>query len=147
VDPSCVFSPSDGLQIDINPGNYKVQAKVLNYGSDLVISRVRVILPGIEPEPGVEIGRTRTDIAMIGICDPEAFQTEFENQGKAAWDRIEGMIFAGKLSGIAELNKQSGAVMPFVSSGSSDGEYPVFDLVDGGKRVGIEVQFNAVDLD
>jgi hypothetical protein len=92
---------------------------------------------------GKELGETGTDSAMIGVCDIKVFEKACgRDPGDEVQDAIEAQTDGG--FGIITLKKFPGAVVPFVPTGS-DGSGPVFALMSGGKRVGIELPFTGED--
>ncbi|HEV2394340.1 MAG TPA: SEL1-like repeat protein [Verrucomicrobiae bacterium] len=141
VDASFVPSAEDGLLIEAPPGQYEVRAKCIDYGGDARISRLRVSLKGTQPELGPELGKTWTDTAMTGCCDYEVFLKAWGNDDEASYEKISGTIEESDSHGIAVLAPGTEAVMPFVRSGFGDGSYQVFELLDGTKRAGFEIEF------
>jgi len=142
------FIPSevDGLLVDLAPGRYLVEAKVLEYPGDRRISRLRVSLPGSVPHLGESLGETWTDTATTAVCDFKAFQQAWERIGEdEGLSRLEKVKETDSDCGVFTLDQIGGAVAPFVTSGFGDGTYPVFALVEAGKRVGFEVQFIPAD--
>jgi hypothetical protein len=141
IDASYVPGAEDGLLIDMDPGTYEIDAKVMIYGIDHYVSRLRIIRRGKTSMRGNRIGETWTDVALTGICDLQVFSMIWERDTDEAWNKIETAINSSNGAGIAELDKEAGAVMPFVQSGYGDGTFPVFDLIDNQMRVGVEIEF------
>jgi hypothetical protein len=141
VDASFVPSAEDGLLIEAPPGQYEVQAKCIDYGGDVRVSRLRVSLKGKQYRLGPELGKTWTDTATTGLCDYEVFSRAWGDDDDASYEKISGTNEESGNCGIAVLDAGTGALMPFVSSGFGDGSYQVFELLDGPQRVGFEVEF------
>ena len=145
VDAQFVPSEKDGLVVELPAGNYAVQAVVTNFGGDRRIARLRVRLPGGDPQLGAQIGETWTDTASTGICDLETFAKAWGTDNEASYRIIEPFLDTGAEFGVAELEAASGAVMPFVNSGFGDGSFAVFELTENGRRTGFEVEFITAD--
>ncbi len=47
VDASYAADPVEGCMIELAPGSYQAQAKIMAYGRDTRISRLRVVRPGV----------------------------------------------------------------------------------------------------
>ena len=141
VDASFVPSADDGLLIELPPGKYEVQAQVLDYGGDRRPARLRIQLAGSNAAMGAEIGKTWTDTATTGICDFEIFSAAWGEDSDASFEIIKPALEDNHHYGVAVLDANVGAVMPFLHSGFGDGTYPVYELVAEGRRVGFEVEF------
>ncbi len=141
IDASFTPRANDGLLVELSPGAYLVQAKAMNYISDKRISRLRVFAKGAEPYIGQEIGTTWTDTAQMGICDHQVFLQSWGDDDDASYAVICPTLQDSWTHGIAVLDATTEAIMPFVSSGFGDGEFPVYELLQNGHRVGVEVEF------
>ncbi len=84
---------------------------------------------------------TGTDTANVGLCDFDVFARACGGDHEASWEIISPAIEEAEILGIAVLDEEAGAVMPFVRSGFGDGTFPVFELVSNGSRVGFEITF------
>lgn len=139
-------SEGDGLVVDLSPGKYVVQGKVMTYPGDRRVSRFRLVKPGVEAALGEELGDTWTDTASTAICDLVTMTKIWDRVGEDdAMDRLDTAREDIGSMGVFDLEPGAGAIAPFVSSGFGDGTFPVFELKAGGRRVGIEVQFIAPD--
>ena len=141
VDASFVPAADDGLLIELPPGKYEVQAQVLDYGGDRRPARLRVCLSEANATFGSQIGETWTDTATTGICDFEIFSAAWGEAKDAAFKMIQPALQDSYYHGVAVLNANVGAIMPFLHSGFGDGHYPVYELTAAGRRVGFEVEF------
>jgi len=141
VDASYVPDEREGCMVTLNPGSYDVQVKATAYGGDVRISRLRVVRHGVSPSLAAELGETGTDTANIGVCDHEIFARAWGDDNDASWEIISPAIDEADTHGIAVLDEDAGAVMPFVASGFGDGRFAVHELVADGSRAGFEVVF------
>lgn len=141
ADASYAADPKAGCMITMSPGVYCGAVKLMSFGAYSRVSRVRVVRPDVAAEFGPEIGKTCTDTARIGIYDFEVFARAWGSDNEASWEIISPAIESDDLHGVAELDASVGAVMPFVSSGFGDGEFPVHELHADGSRAGLEVIF------
>jgi hypothetical protein len=141
IDASFVPDASNGLLIELSPGSYQIDAKATKCNDEYAISRLRVVRLNTTAQCRAKIGETWTDTALTGICDYQTFSLIWEKDAQAAWNKIASNLNSSAWAGIAVLDKDAGAVMPFVQSGAGDGIYPVFELSDNQVRVGIEIEF------
>ena len=132
----------DGLKVELEPGNYRVEVQGFVRESDRRCARFRVYLEGSKPELGQQLGTVATDLATMGFYDPKCFQSlrkqgseEFFAWGESAFD-------ASKSShGVLVHDLKRSAILPYVTSGFGDGTYPVYELTQQNRRVGFEVEF------
>ena len=141
VDASYAADPVEGCMIELAPGSYQAQAKIMAYGRDTRISRLRVVRPGVAATVASQVGDTGTDTGNIGIYDYDLFARAWGSDNDASWEIISPAIESADTHGIAVLDESVGAVMPFVSSGFGDGSFPVHELQADDVRVGFEVIF------
>ena len=59
----------EGVILEVSPGVYVVEARVMRYGIDRRISRVRVHPKGEIGTPGTLAGEVGVDLAAVAICD------------------------------------------------------------------------------
>ena len=131
----------DGYAARVPSGTYVVEGIGMPFDGDRVVSRLRVRLESVSgPTLGEELGETGTDSATIGVCDIAAFESAYKKKGGA--DRVQAAIDAleGEFFGILKVPEFPNAVMAFVPTGT-DGTGPVYALMSGRKRVGIELPF------
>lgn len=144
------FIPSedDGLLVELPAGRYEVQAKVMEYAGDQRVSRLRLAPSGIAASLGEQLGETWTDTAQTSICDFTAMSRHFEAaelDDDAFGEQLDQTREEQGVCGVLELDAARRAVAPFVDSGFGDGTFPVFALIAGGQRVGVEIEFIAAE--
>ena len=141
-DANFVPHEGDGFLVAVDPGCYSVRAKAIDFGGDKRVSRLRVCRQDAQPEVGGKIGDTWTDTAITGICDHEVF-AEIWGEDDDASDAIirPTLDDYSDCHGIAVLDQARHVIMPFVDSGFGDGSFPIFELTQGGHRIGFEVEF------
>jgi hypothetical protein len=138
-DASFLPDPENCVTVNVQPGTYELSVKVMDYGTDKRISRLRVARAGADPELGRKVGAVWADVGRIGVCDAERFGAVEPLKDEARWtETIGAALDASETHGIASFE---GVEMPFVASGFGDGEFPVYRLRSGGEPVGAEVQF------
>jgi len=122
----------------VAPGEYVVSVLSGKKGA----SGVRVCRAGVaKPRKGKEVGRVSVDHAAIAICDYDALLaaakadldayndwTEDECE-TAVWEEESGVLMFG------------GVAIAHMKTGVGDGEFPVMELLDGDKIVGMECCF------
>jgi hypothetical protein len=131
----------EGVILDASAGVYVVEARVMTYGIDRRISRVRVYPKGQVVGRGELAGEVGVDLAAVAICDVDrlagwarSHQDEWQRWGDKLW--FARITRAGVYS--CEPAK---TVVPFVDSGFGDGTYPVYYLTHDGRPVGLEAEF------
>lgn len=136
-DASFWSSEEDGLTIVLEPAQYRVEVRVADYGSECRIAGLRAIKAGTTPSLGTQLGESWADTATQGLCDAASFadaaEEDPENVAEAAME----------VDAAAIIELPDGSPMFVVSCGFGDGEWPVFELVEGGQRVGLQVDFIA----
>jgi len=141
MDPIHVNKPEEGLLVELPKGVYSLLIKAMRYANQKRISRLRVVLPVKHPVLGKLLGYTRTDVAMTGICDCEAFTKLADTVDiEELWD-IRQPVFDIDSCGTVILKKDLEVRMPVVASGFGDGEYPVHELLSKSARIGTEVEY------
>ncbi|MCK5290529.1 MAG: hypothetical protein KAR39_00745 [Thermoplasmata archaeon] len=142
-DPLVSEGIHDGLIIEVPAGTFQLWVKDMMTESGSIFSRLRIVLPGKEPSLGKVLGTTCTDVAMTGVCDDGALAPYRGNYSE--WEKIQDEIFDVSQYGIVTLDQTSRTTLPVISSGSSDGTFPVRELTSDSTRVGAEVEFAAPD--
>lgn len=141
ADASFLPSEEDGLLVKAPQGRYLLQVKAMEYGDDTRPSRLRAALLGTTPHLGAKLGETWTDTATTGICDLRRFSAAWGEDDESSLAKVEEAISAAENFGIVTIGAAAGAVAPFLQSGFGDGTFPVYELVEGDRRVGFEIEF------
>lgn len=141
VDASYAPDRDEGITIKAPPGSYELQVKVVHYGRDRRVSRLRAALRGSAPRPGRKLGEVRSDTGRTGVCDFRVFSRAWGQDDEASYQTLSAAFRGAPPFGIAALDKARGPFMPFVASGFGDGTFPVFALLEGKRRVGFEIEF------
>ena len=141
LDVSLAGSEDEGVILDATAGVYVIEARVMTYGIDRRISRVRVHQKRHIGKLGKLAGEVAVDLAAVAICDVDCLagwardhQDKLQRWGDKLW--LGGEARAGLYS--CEPAK---TVVAFVESGFGDGTYPVYFLTYNGRRVGLEAEF------
>jgi hypothetical protein len=130
-----------GVILDASPGVYIVEARVITYGIDRRISRVRVHPKGQAVTRGKLAGEIGVDLAAVAICDVDRL-AGWARDHQAEWQRWGDKLWFGRTvrAGLYTC-EPANTVVPFVDSGFGDGTYPVYYLIDDGRPVGLEAEF------
>lgn len=131
------FAPieRDGEVVDVPVGVYEVSIMWGDGDSEAIL---RAVLKGTEAERGIQIGETWADTASQAVCDFEAYRAAVGDDHNAYWEKAD-MAILSEIPGRYE--HAPGAVLVHCTSGDGDGTFPLYEMVSGGKRVGIEVDF------
>ena len=124
--------------IVVDPGMYDVE---INVPEPWYCARVRIKSVESHPELGKMIGHLSIDNSSVGIIDYETFVNEisssysdYEEWTETALDDEINDNFSGQIA-------YKSAWLVYVKSGNGDGTYPVYELVEKGKVVGLECNF------
>lgn len=130
--------PEDGEVVDVPEGTYEVSVFWIDtaYGEREAI--LRAVLKGEQAERGKRIGETWADTASQAVCDFEAYSDAVGDDHDAYQEAAALAMFAER-PGLYTLAPD--AILAHCSSGPGDGTFPLYEMVSGGRRVGIELDF------
>ncbi len=117
------------------PGEYVLEIHV---SEPFQADRVRLRKSGSTPARGKEIGKVSIDHAFVGFIDYEPFLAAIKDHvdGYEEWTMTElDDELALNFSGEILFGEQK---LVYVKSVGGDGVFPVLELVDDGKCVGME---------
>jgi len=145
VDPTWSDPANEGLLLELGPGTYLIEAKVMKFGQDRRISRVRLFLKNETPIVGESIGEASADVAHIAFFDSEEVKRLLDDSPDRAADMIAKAYWQADDTqgdcGIALLDDDTDLKMPYVWTGFGDGSFPAYELKSGSARVGVEIEF------
>jgi hypothetical protein len=135
---------ADGVQVNVLPGIYRLDAECFAYGQDGRVARLRGILSGRVPTSRRPAGHFSVDVASAGVIDADSIEAwacddpeAFEAWGEAFVDsRIDDHDIAGFF-----FCPGARVSMVHISTGFGDGTYAIHQLMDGGDVVGFELEF------
>lgn len=124
--------------VSVAPGDYIVSLAGGEDGS----KSVRICAAGSgEASRGKEIGRVGVDHGAVAMCDYDALlaAVRADLDGYSDWteDECEAAVWENE-SGVIEFG---GVTVVHVKTGIGDGSFPVFELANGGRVVGMECVF------
>jgi hypothetical protein len=134
VDAKFAPAAEDGMLVELQPGLYQVERKLVDYDGDLRNAALRVIRPNQPGERGAQLGTTWTDTGDTGMCDYQAACDAADADVEGFYERIEQAIWQSRAHSGGEVALGDGPQqrMIFASSGLGDGTFPVWELVAGG---------------
>ncbi len=138
----------DPIEIQVEPGDFVVEAKCIAFGRDKRISRMRVRPNGSEPQLGRCLGTTSVDEGTLAVFDDEPMEAFMADDDEAYGDWLVDELFMPD-GPCGSIPCQGGnTTVPYVDAGFGDGAYPAYELTDAsGKAVGLEVEFIGPDED
>lgn len=137
----------EGCVIEVLEGEYRVEAKGIDFDGARFASRIRVYRNGSNDiVVGDECGEAGTDSGQIGVADQKALKAAFDavcgDDVDAALDLLESGISSPM--GTFQPDPDGEGRLVFLPSGVGDGGGPVLQLMSNDQCVGIEHQF--IDL-
>lgn len=138
VDPES-FHDSAVLCV-LRPWRYEVQAKLYPVGTERRISRVRVVRGASGGARAKLLGRVPGTSGRVGFADYETVGAIVDSQEESA--RLVILERAGPGPAVVATWDPSGEpTMPLFVPGAEGESFPVHELVQGDRRVGVEVVF------
>ena len=124
--------------VTCEPGEYILE---INVPVPFYAHRARIRKVGTAPNLGKEIGTVNIDHAFAGFIDYESFlatvKNDFDSYVEWTMSELDDEL-AINFSGEIQFNDEK---LVYVKSGDGDGEYPVIELIENGKQVGMECIF------
>jgi len=103
--------------------------------------QVRVCAVAAEPERGSQVGAVAVDHGAVAICDYDALlaavQADLDAYSDWTEEECEEAVWEEE-SGVLEFG---GTRLAHLKTGVGDGTFPVFELRDGSRVVGLECLF------
>ena len=128
----------DWPTVSCSPGEYILE---INVPSPFYAHRARIRKTDSDPELGNELGTVDIDHAFVGFIDYESFlaaiKDDFESYEEWTATDLDDEL-AVNFSGEISFNDEK---LVYVKSGDGDGVYPVYELLEDGKPVGLECVF------
>jgi len=87
-DPLHTLRPVSGFKVRLPKGDYGLQAKVIAYGHDIRVSRLRLLRNGAMPRLSRKAGEVRTDSATILILDHQALARRIRTEAEEFKNRV-----------------------------------------------------------
>ena len=140
VDPM-MFNADDGVVVKVTPGSYVVEGKPMDFDGHLRVCRIRIYREDTNPVLGHQVGEVGTDTAQMALCDIDEAYEDFDD---AFADDLSDKLLDIAIDGGDIVTLFVGGktiTLAVCESGLGDGGYPVFELRDGQKLVGLEVEF------
>jgi hypothetical protein len=137
-DAQFAASEGDGEVVELAPGNYEGRIRRLNFDGDIRVSHLQLVQVGAVPQRGAQIGETWADTASQGVCDFEIYRLVSADY-EPYWEQSEAALTSGE-PGRYVHDAEREAVLIHTESGWGDGTFKLFELIDDGRRVGIEVE-------
>jgi len=131
----------EGVILEVAPGVYVVEARVMTYGIDRRICRVRVHPKSEIGTLGELAGEVGVDLAAVAICDVDRL-AGWAQGDEDQWRRWGHQLWYGRATpaGLYACEPAK-TLVPFVDSGFGDGTYPVYYLMHDNRAVGLEAVF------
>ena len=123
--------------VKVNPGKYKIELSQ----EDNFVAAVRIYKEGSNLSLGGKIGELQIDHAKAAFCDYDLLLKTVQNdpEGYMEWteNECEEAVWENEKGEVCFKNHK----MIFFQSGDGDGVYPVFELLDDTKIVGMLCEF------
>ena len=134
---------TSSIEVSLPAGGYRVDARLIDFGGSLCLSRIRLLLNRATATGEEKRGDVSVDFGGVVICDFQQIQDQLR---PAELDEFDELLpaFMTTFCDMCQLNFESGKIEFVVcKAGFGDGTYPVLVLTSGGSSIGIEVGFIA----
>jgi hypothetical protein len=129
------------VRVSLPNGIYCVEARLIDFGGGLRVSRLRARADVPNVTIGKQQGKVAVDFGHIKIADFRALENGLSPQEIEELAELCGS-FMNVCCDICQLNFETKPVSFVVcTSGLGDGVYPVFALNHGDEIVGLEIEF------
>ena len=125
--------------VTVDPGLYTLEIYV---PEPWHCARMRVIAAGTDPTPGRSLGDLSVDHAKAAALDYDTFLETvsqdpeyYEEWTASELDDELALNFSGRID-------FGSTALLYVKSGTGDGSYPVYEMLEGDKVVGIACHFD-----
>jgi hypothetical protein len=108
VDWCYITEEEEGCIIALRPGQFELKVKLMAFGDDIRVSRLRLMKANANPTVGGQIGGFVTDSARFGVYDFETFSAEFKKSEEAVNKAFEPLMFRTEPHGIVKLSDSPG---------------------------------------
>jgi hypothetical protein len=141
-DAGYMGSEEDGVSVAAKPGKYQVQVKMIDFGADRRISRLRASLAGVKEAELKKVGEAWADVGRIGFSDGDALlKLGKKLESDELIDALNEALGENEEKFGTHRFGEGGPEMIYVDSGFGDGTFPVYQLKTKGANVGFEVEF------
>jgi len=140
LDVSMAGHDGEGVILEVSPGVHVVEARVMTYGIDRRICRVRIHPKREIGTLGELAGEVGVDLAAVAICDVDRLAGWAQGH-EDEWRRWGYQLWYGRTTPAGLYScEPAKTIVPFIDSGFGDGTYPVYYLNDS-RPVGLEAVF------
>ncbi len=129
---------SEWPTVVVDLGVYDIE---INVPEQWYCARVRIRSVGSHPELGKMIGYLLVDNSSVAILDYEMFIAEISSSYPDYEEWTEMTLFDEISENFSGQIAYRSSLLVYVKSGNGDGTYPVYELVENGKVVGLECHF------
>jgi len=137
-----VMSPDEGASVEVAPGSYRVQAKIISFDGNLGVCRARVLPdPPADVNAGRHLGNVGIDLAKIAVGDIADAARGLTDDDLLALAR-EVRVADHTMGNVVTLSLPSKTIsLACIATGFGDGSYPATSLVRDDETVGLEIEF------
>jgi hypothetical protein len=133
----------EGIILPAPAGRYLIEGKAVTYGTDRRLSRLRVRPADDDTSRyalGEQAGTIGVDFGGLAVADVDLLATWAAADDDAYQDWSYAFSFdRDETAGVFDC-PAAGTRVAFAEAGFGDGSYPVFYLLRGGQRVGLEAE-------
>lgn len=131
------------IEIPVASGPFIVECKGVRFGDDARVAAMRAYPESTAVARGEKIGEIPVDLGGVSVVDIETIEPSINEDEDEHEEWLEDILFATDVESLVSLHEwpPTQTIIPSVESGFGDGVYDVFELVSGGRRVGLEIVF------
>lgn len=137
----------ENTEIPAAPGVYSVECKGVAFGGDKRVAAMRAYPKGVNVMRGKKIGSIPVDLGGVSVVDIKTVKPSMDEDEERYEEWLEDLLYDFDDYSAVKIHqwKPTMTKIPNAESGFGDGEYDVYELLNDGAVVGMEVEFIAED--
>jgi hypothetical protein len=131
------------VEIRTLPGSYVVECKGVRYGQDRRVAGMRVFAVGSKAKRGKKIGEIPVDFGGVSVLDIDTVEDSINEDEERYEEWLDEILYDSDDYSSIKIHEwvPTGTKIPVVQGGFGDGVYNVYELMEEGNIVGLEIEF------
>lgn len=130
------------VEVPVKPGAFAVECRGVRFGPDVRIAGMRAYPVGAKVARGKHLKDLPVDLGGIAAVDIATVHASMQKDSEAHEEWLEEILY-GDSEAAAQVVRwdPTKTDIPLVDGGFGDGSYPAYELREGKRVVGLEVEF------